>query len=171
MTKPTKTPLKLSFNSKKTTKKLLDELNERMKVVVSERFGLETGVRRTLDSIGKRYGITRERVRQIESSALSIIKKSQSFEEMRAIFDEIRQVVDELGGIVSEDHLFDITYPEDTILQNHLYFYLTLGDMFTRFREDTEIGSIWTTEPKVLDNVRSILKAVASDLREHELYE
>jgi len=172
MAKQTKTPtVKLSFNSKKTTKKLLDELNDRMKVVISERFGLETGVRRTLDSIGQRYGITRERVRQIESAALAIVKKSDSYVEMHVIFDEIRQVIDELGGIADEDNLFDITYPNDPVMQNHLYFYLTLGDMFTRVREDEEINSIWTTEPKVLENVRNVLKSVASDLQHQELYE
>lgn len=161
----------MSFNSKKITKKLLEDLNERMKVVVGERFGLDSGVRRTLDSIGQRYGITRERVRQIESAALGIIKKSKSFEEMHAIFEEVRQVIDEMGGIAHEDNLFDIVYPNDPVSQNHLYFYLTLGDMFTRVREDNEINSVWTTDPKVLENVRTVLKSVAQTLEHQELYE
>lgn len=167
-----KTPtVKLNFNSKKTTKKLLDHLNDRMKVVISERFGLETGVRRTLDSIGQRYNITRERVRQIESAALSIIKKSESYQEMHAIFDEVKQVIEEVGGIVHEENFFEMVYPSDLISQNHLYFYMTLGDAFTRMREDAEIHNVWTTDGKVLDNVRSALRSVAKDLSHHELYE
>jgi hypothetical protein len=110
-------------------------------------------------------------VRQIESAALSIIKKSGSYAEMRAIFDEIRQVIDEMGGIVHEDNLFDITYPSEPTMQNHLYFYLTLGDMFTRVREDNEIHNTWTTDAKALDNVRAVLKTVAGTLEHQELYE
>jgi Sigma-70, region 4/HB1, ASXL, restriction endonuclease HTH domain len=172
MAKTTKTPqVKLSFNSKKTTKKILDDLSERMKVVIEERFGLESGVRKTLDSIGQRYGITRERVRQIESSALSLIKKSKNYEEMQLIFTELKTLIDEMGGVVQEDNLFDIVYPHDSVMQNHLFFYLTLGDSFTRVREDDHLHNMWVTDPKVVDNVRSVLKSVAGTLEDQQLYD
>jgi pSer/pThr/pTyr-binding forkhead associated (FHA) protein len=51
------------------------------------RYGLGTDAEKmTLEAIGKRYGITRERVRQIENAALSIIRKGESFKNEKEIF-------------------------------------------------------------------------------------
>jgi RNA polymerase primary sigma factor len=50
--------------------KALDQLNPRMRLVISRRFGLEGQVPQTLEQVGSELGITRERVRQLESRAL-----------------------------------------------------------------------------------------------------
>ncbi|MGO1228389.1 MAG: RNA polymerase sigma factor, partial [Brachybacterium sp.] len=53
---------------------VLDTLSEREAGVVSMRFGLEDGQPKTLDEIGKVYGVTRERIRQIESKTMSKLR-------------------------------------------------------------------------------------------------
>ena len=53
---------------------VLDTLSEREAGVVSMRFGLTDGQPKTLDEIGKVYGVTRERIRQIESKAMSKLR-------------------------------------------------------------------------------------------------
>ena len=53
---------------------VLDTLNEREAGVVSMRFGLTDGQPKTLDEIGKVYGVTRERIRQIESKTMSKLR-------------------------------------------------------------------------------------------------
>lgn len=61
----------LSFAPKNITKELLASLPDRARRVLTDRFGLITGGKgRTLESIGKEYGITRERIRQIETRIL-----------------------------------------------------------------------------------------------------
>jgi hypothetical protein len=55
--------------------KVLDTLSEREAGVVSMRFGLADDEPKTLDEIGKAYGVTRERIRQIESKVLSKLRK------------------------------------------------------------------------------------------------
>ena len=49
---------------------ILEQLNERERRVLEMRFGLEDGVSRTLEDVGKEFGVTRERIRQIEAKAL-----------------------------------------------------------------------------------------------------
>jgi RNA polymerase primary sigma factor len=79
---------KLSFKPKQVTKHLLDALRDRSLDVVASRFGLKTdSQRKTLEAIGQKYGITRERVRQIENSALNSIRKSEEYKnELRGIY-------------------------------------------------------------------------------------
>jgi RNA polymerase primary sigma factor len=55
---------------------VLETLSEREAGVVSMRFGLTDGQPKTLDEIGKIYGVTRERIRQIESKTMSKLRRS-----------------------------------------------------------------------------------------------
>lgn len=54
--------------------KVLDSLTDREKQVITLRFGLEDGRERTLEEVGQKFGVTRERVRQIEKKALNKLR-------------------------------------------------------------------------------------------------
>lgn len=54
--------------------KMLDTLTEREKGVLALRFGMDDGTPRTLEEVGKHFGVTRERIRQIEGKALKKLK-------------------------------------------------------------------------------------------------
>jgi len=62
---------------------VLDSLSEREAGVVSMRFGLADGQPRTLDEIGKVYGVTRERIRQIESKSLAKLRHRSRSDVLR----------------------------------------------------------------------------------------
>jgi RNA polymerase primary sigma factor len=66
---------------------VLDTLPEREAGVVSLRFGLTDGQPRTLDEIGKVYGVTRERIRQIESRAMSKLRHPSRSNVLRDYLD------------------------------------------------------------------------------------
>jgi len=55
-------------------KKVLDGLAERERKVITLRFGLEDGHPRTLEEVGREFGVTRERIRQIESKTLAKLR-------------------------------------------------------------------------------------------------
>lgn len=57
---------------------ILDTLQDREKRVLSLRFGLDDGVTRTLEEVGREFGVTRERIRQIEAKALKKLKDKSS---------------------------------------------------------------------------------------------
>jgi len=65
----------------------LDELNDREKAVVRLRFGLDDGQARTLEEVGKEFGVTRERIRQIEAKTLAKLRHPHRSQKLRDYLD------------------------------------------------------------------------------------
>jgi RNA polymerase primary sigma factor len=65
----------------------LDELPERERMVLELRYGLNDGLRRTLEEVGRSLGITRERARQIEGEALRRLRQSESGSALRGYLE------------------------------------------------------------------------------------
>ena len=60
---------------------LLEVLDAREKKIISQRFGFEGGARKTLNEVGKKLGVSRERIRQLENIALSKLRRALSQKE------------------------------------------------------------------------------------------
>ncbi|HEV8526059.1 MAG TPA: sigma factor-like helix-turn-helix DNA-binding protein, partial [Actinomycetes bacterium] len=66
---------------------VLETLSEREAGIVSMRFGLTDGRPKTLDQIGKVYGVSRERIRQIEAKTMSKLRHPSRSQELRGYLD------------------------------------------------------------------------------------
>jgi hypothetical protein len=122
----------------------------------------------TLEAIGKTYDITRERVRQIENFALASIKKSKEYKEHSFVFDELRTILKELGSVVSEDHLMRFI-SKDPVIQNHINLYLSLGEDFTRHKEDDNFHAHFTIDDKVSGHVLDALHKLYGSIDKEDL--
>jgi len=158
----------ISFKPKQISKKLLSVLPERARDVVTKRFGLDGEERMTLEAIGTVYGITRERVRQIENFALNNIRNSDVYEKEKSIFDELEKLIVSLGGVVSEDDLLSYV-SKDINTQNHVNLFLVLGEPFTRHKEDSDFKHRWVVDSDVADSVHSSLKKLYGSLSNEDL--
>lgn len=65
----------------------LDGLSERERAVVRMRFGLDDGQPHTLEEVGREFGVTRERIRQIESKTLAKLRQPQRSQKLRDYFE------------------------------------------------------------------------------------
>ena len=74
-----------SDNEKKQLFKIIDKLSQREKHVVIMRYGLNYNIPLTLEKIGEEFHVTRERIRQIEATAL---RKIKHFIKSSSIFEE-----------------------------------------------------------------------------------
>ncbi len=159
----------ISFKPKQVTKRLTSHLHDRASDVIMSRFGLNSDTeRKTLEEIGKKYNITRERVRQIEESALSMIKKSDAYKNEQVFFDELKQLISSLGGIVSEHDLLP-HISKDEVTQNHIHFYLVLGDAFRKHREDDHFKTRWSVDDEIAEKVHASLKKLYTSLGDEDL--
>lgn len=156
----------LSFNPKQVTKRLLSVLSERARDVIVGRYGLGTETKKmTLESIGKKYNITRERVRQIENHSIANIRKSKEYEKEREIFAEIKGHIRGLGGILSEHELLSQLSP-DKSTQNHAHFLLVVGEEFKKHKEDEEFKARWQIDHKLADRIHDSLRKIYTELED-----
>ncbi len=158
----------VTFKPKAATKSLLAVLTDRARDIVKKRYGLEAKEGLTLEAIGQGYGITRERVRQIEEFALRSIKKSSAFGGAGDIFVELKSVMEQYGGVVHEQEFLNHV-SGDRVEQNHLHFLLVLGDAFTRLREDDTFHHRWTVDQDLAEAVHLSLKNLCQNLSADDL--
>jgi hypothetical protein len=159
----------ISFKPKKITKKITSHLADRASDVIMSRFGLTPdGERKTLEEIGKKYNITRERVRQVEDTALHLIKKSDAYKAEQAVFDELKQLMHKLGSVVAE-HEFLPFISKDKETQNHIHFFMVLGDVFKKHREDENFHTRWSVDDTMADKVHDALRKLYANLKDEDL--
>ncbi|MFC1720909.1 sigma factor-like helix-turn-helix DNA-binding protein [Patescibacteria group bacterium] len=158
----------ISFKPKQVSKRLLAVLPERARDVITKRFGLSNEDKMTLEAIGSIYGITRERVRQIENFALNTIRKSDIYEKETGTFDELKELVASLGGIVSEEDLLE-QISKDKSTQNHAALFLVLGAPFTKKKEDADFKHRWIVDNEVAESVQTSLKKLYENLSDEDI--
>ncbi|HET8574714.1 MAG TPA: sigma factor-like helix-turn-helix DNA-binding protein [Candidatus Paceibacterota bacterium] len=165
-------PTKLSYKPTDVSKRLLGVLPDRSREVLVNRLGLtgDSGSQ-TLEAIGKKHGITRERVRQIENFALNSIRKSDRFQEEAPAFLELRDAMYAQGGVVEEENFLN-ALAKDAAQKNHIRLLLILGDDFQKLKEDRYFRHRWTMDPKISDEVhRSLAKLHGTLTPEHLISE
>ncbi len=161
--------INLSFKPKDATKRLLSVLTKRAQDVIVSRYGLGgKATKLTLDAIGKKYSITRERVRQIENHSLATIRKSKTYKELEPAFAELKALIVELGGIVSEKDLLK-HLSKDPSTQNHFHFLLVIGEEFKREKEDDEFKHRWHVDSDLQRKIESALRKLYAKLSDDEL--
>lgn len=159
----------ISFKPKQATRRLLSALPARARAIIENRYGLDKKTQRqTLEAIGETYGVTRERVRQIENAALAIIRKSEAFKEERETFDELEHLIESLGGVVLEEDLLK-TLTKDESTRNHIHFLLVLGDSFVREKEDIAFRSRWHVDKALADRVYDALHSLYQNISDDDL--
>src|SRR3989344_1004285 len=161
--------MSLSFNTKQVVKKLLGSLPVRAQDIIMGRFGLnQSGEEMTLESIGKKYGITLERVRQIENYAINHIRKSDTYEKEKEIFMELLSVVRGMGGLVSEEDLLD-NLGKDIGSKKHIHFLLVVGNDFNKVKEDAEFKHRWHIDKTLADKIHEALQKLYEGLSDDEI--
>ena len=159
----------IKFKPKQASKKLLSALSDRSKEVMESRYGLgKNDERMTLEAIGQDYGITRERVRQIENHSIAAIRKSKYYTEENSAFDELESLIRSLGGIIVEQDLLD-HISKDTTIQNHINFLLVIGHPFKKIKEDEDFKHRWYVNEELSEKVHGSLKKVYENLKDEDL--
>ncbi len=159
----------LSFSPKSVTKELLAELPDRSRKVLIDRFGLSPkGEQRTLDAIGQEYGITRERIRQIENHGLSAVRDSDAYTTHQPTMEDLKKVLTVLGGALAEHNLLD-EIAKSEAEHNHIIFLLTVGHHFDQEREDADFRARWHIDDQLMEQIEGALTSLYESLEPNRL--
>lgn len=136
--------------------------NQRTREILNLRFGLRTGRKSTLEAIGQKYGITRERVRQVENVALSDLKKPEFAGVLKPAFKSVDNFLDKEGGIVKEARLLDQLAQTDKThpARGAVFFVLTMGEQYQRFADSDKFYSVWSNSKSAFDKASGLIDVV-----------
>jgi hypothetical protein len=103
---------------------LLDVLTRREKIIVFDRFGLDGGKPKTLEEIGKKFGVTRERIRQLQNIALSKLRRARENKHSEMHIYEVRPRKDKCGVDLISDALpfGPLSYGEPNAVSNAISY-------------------------------------------------
>ncbi len=94
-----------ALDLQKIVEDLFMVLSPKEKEVIIKRFSLNGSARQTLESIGQKFGVTRERIRQIEKIGLTKLKRTAPNTKLRVISELTLQMLNKSGGVLTEDAL------------------------------------------------------------------
>lgn len=152
---------------------VLEGLADRERDVLERRYGLlGDGTMYTLAAIGDRYHITRERVRQIETLALSLADKHKGHQAIAAFVDRAVRLLRERGNIEREDTFFAALAAAsgegeknnniEPRLRNAMAFLLELSGKLASHREDDRFHTFWYLQPSHRADLAQFVKKLAA---------
>jgi hypothetical protein len=169
--------MKLSFmkNLQKLTQESLAGLSEKQREVLERRYGLSGTAPATLDQIGKKMGLTRERIRQIESSALETLKTNRAHEIFSPLIDQTKVHLVSLGGVRHEDFFFDEIIhlmgehktPRLAAVRS-LEFAFSLAGAPARLTEDTHHHPAWYINKDNISRAKGFISALEKIVKRHD---
>ena len=134
---------------------LLKLLDERSSEILKRRVGI-FGKKESLESIGKDFGITRERVRQIENNALKKIRNSEKFTDIKKPIKQVENFLKNNGNLKKENLLFE-SFTQKEKEKPYFLLLLKIGENFFYSPNNPEFYPFWYTHPKVKDELKKIL--------------
>ncbi len=152
---------------------LMKTLSDKDRDVLGRRFGLITDSPETLEEIGRKYNVTRERIRQIENSAVQKIRTSKIFHESLSPVDRLLvSILNTHGGMMEEQAFFQEALshagnsPKE---QRALVFLLTelLGQKFEHLPADKNFRAAWKLRAQSLDHLKSSAQTFVDIITHH----
>jgi len=139
--------------------------------VVVSRFGVGRDTHETLEAIGQRYGITRERVRQIEADALKHIRQSKVGSVLAPLLASLGDYISLQGGVVDEPSLttdFSKNYFSGTgntgRYRGMVSLLLSVGDQFEKAPADEKFTNRWYVNKESLKSQEALCSKITVGL-------
>lgn len=143
-------------------KNLLSFAPERARDIVSRRFGLNQEKKETLEKIGLRYGVTRERIRQIISDTMKSVSGKMENIDFKEIEEHLIFTIEENGGIIKETEVANALGLRLSQEINSVRFVAECSKRIKLVEEKGIIAHSWLSSETVLDKVKSINQEVQS---------
>jgi len=138
----------MKYQIDKLINTLVADLTSRQKDILSSRFGFNQAKPMTLAKIGEKYGITRERVRQVESLALNNVRAKFARGNFDDLIKDLQKHFNKLGGMQRESSLCEalkktISADKSNNYDNKIKFILQSANVFNRQSDSKDYHAFW----------------------------
>ena len=145
---------------------LFSNLDVKENKILRQRFGLENKKKKTLESIGENYNLSKERIRQIQNQALNKLKQA---EDLESLIEQVRNQVTELfnqkGGIITEKFIFSQSEePQAFIFIISQFLYQDLEKMSNH----PKLEASWRLKSLSLNLIEEFLETTLNIIRERK---
>ena len=148
------------------TQNLLEALDERSRDIIRRRFGIKTNEVETLESIGKEYGITRERVRQIESQAKKVLMGLE--QSLAPVGSVMKDIFETHGGLMEDNYIVTVSrhaFGGDPS-PAHVYLYLEILPGYKHVSRDANFNPHWRLVATSTDQAIAVVQAAKNTLEQ-----
>lgn len=156
----------------------LKALPPRSRDIVAARFGMRTGVPKTLEEIGRTYQITRERVRQVIGNALGFLANAREHRVMEDVAARVREALEEKSGIIETEALLEKLAPAGGEERGALLAFIEALSIIGEEKSVKERERVYTLKnfslaewKKIKDSAFAILEKTGQALDEETLFE
>lgn len=161
------------FNPMETINILLSRLTDKERDVVKRRFGLHSDSKQTLEEIGKHYGITRERVRQIENLSIKKLKELQELREEILTAEKVTaQLLEQYGGIMEEEFFLEniLNYLDTKEGSENALLFLAdhiFSDNINKVKQDKDFNHLWRIGSVDTNTLKEVIGEIVSLIENH----
>lgn len=151
------------FNPSEIIGSILRSLNQREGEVLSLRHGFKDNQKKTLEEIGKKFQVTRERIRQLENSALKKINSIPALEDLlKPVLAVVNRTLEMAGGIMREASLVkQVLIGPGHTAENEAAVNFILSKFFKdklNYVADEELEPSWKLPEASLDEIKKVIK-------------
>jgi|SRR3989344_5111726 len=139
---------------------LLANLPPRQREVIESRYGLKSNEPMTLAEIGDKYGVTRERIRQIESLALASVKSKLDQKDYQSFVEFVVGHLNKMGGVRREDFLSSDLEQSD----NQIKFLLEVSNKLYYHPADNDHHAFWYTSEDAYQKTNFFIEKLTETL-------
>src|SRR3989344_6088908 len=134
-----------NFNPQSAILEYLSQLEPREKQVIMSRYGLDTGISLTLETIGEKLSLTRERIRQIEKDAMKKLNRMNMPANFVQGVDIIFQMIEDHGNILRESQILEavLNVNDTETARAGILFVLNLVPKFNLLKDSAAYHQSW----------------------------
>lgn len=161
----------MKISIKQLVSDLLKNLPPRQRNILELRYGLRSPQTYTLAEIGEKYGVTRERIRQLETLALKQVIENSKNTDYSKFINLVVDHLKKLGGVQREDYLIEVLLEkageEDRglVARNMIKFLLDASDQVFHHSENDDFYAFWhlgdSHKEKVKKEINNLYKKLA----------
>ncbi len=165
-----KKPTSQKMNLEQLMQEMLLVLSPKEKEVMIKRFSLDDGPRLTLEKIGQKFAVTRERIRQIEKIALTKLRRTVSNSKLQMINELASASIKKCGGICLESkilaEILNAIGSDNVIDGNIIRLSLNINPSLVKSEKNNQIHAFWRLKEIPMKDVQRMVEVGVQKLQD-----